>query len=175
MKKDYWHIVLTAGFVLGVLYAATTFLSYVFYGNVIMGWICSIAGFGAIVWSLLFYGKKTAALKDVDGMGFSYGQAFGFSMLVLLLSGVIVGISQWTLQNVIDPVFYDQLYKTAIEEMVAKVPSAGADQIKMMKESQDMMRQMWAVILASMLSMALLGGIVALATSAAIKRQPKMF
>lgn len=174
MKKEYWHVVLTAGFILGILYSAQTFLSYAFYGNKITGWIASLIGFASIVWVLINYGKKAAAIKDPEGMGYSYGQAFGFSIIVLLLSGIIVGISQWLLQNVIDPEFYAKLYKEAAEQMVTLMPNASDEQIKAMQASQQMMRQMWAVIGASMISMLMLGGLVALATSVVIKRKPSI-
>lgn len=172
MKKEYWHIVLTAGFALGVLYSAMAFLGYAFHGNSVVGWLCSIGGFASIVWSLIYYGRRAAAVKDIDGAGFSYGQAFGFSLLVLLLSGVLVGISQWVLQNVIDPAFYEELNATSVENilrLMSKIPTD--EQVKLIKESQEMAKHMWPLIMGSMFNMAFLGGLVALVTSTVIKRK----
>lgn len=173
MKKDYWNIVLTAAFVLGVLYAAFNFVSYAFYGNAIVGWLSSLAGFGVILWSLVYYGRRAALLKDVDGVGFTFGQAFGFSIMVLLLSGVIVGIGQWLLQNVIDPTFYDKLYKDALEQSIKVLGNSADDtQIESVRRTHDMMRQPLVVVFGAMLSMGLMGGLVGLAASAIIKRKP---
>lgn len=175
MKKEYWNTVLTAGLVLGVLYAAAGFLTYATYGNSAMGWIISVLGFAVIAWSLYYYGKKVAVITDVDGMGFSYGKAVGFSIMVLLLSGVITGISQWLLQNVIDPEFYAQIHREALENVIKLMPSATDEQIAASKKSLDMMHQIWYVIGASMLSMVLLGGLVALITSVFVQRKPRVF
>lgn len=173
MKKEYWNIVLTAALVLGVLYTAFTFLGYVFYGNAIVGWMVSLASFGSILWSLVYYGKRAAVLKDVDGVGFTFGQAFGFSIVVLLLSGVIVGIGQWFLQNVVDPEFYDQLYKQTLENTIKMMGSSANDvQIEAARQTQELMRQPLAVVFSAVLSMGLMGGLVGLAASAIIKRKP---
>lgn len=174
MKNEYWNIVLTAGFVLGVLYAAQGFLSYVFYGNMLMGWLTSILGFAAIIWVLVYYGRKAAEIKDVDGVGYTYGQAFGFSLLVLLLSGVIVGFSQWLLQAVIDPEFYAIIYRETTEKMLSMMKNPTDEQITAMKQSVQRMQDMWYVIGASMFSMCMLGGLVALGTSAVVKRRPSL-
>ncbi|CDN32071.1 hypothetical protein BN938_1994 [Mucinivorans hirudinis] len=176
MKNQYWNLVLTGAFMLGVLWVALSFLSYVFNNNTVMNFINSIGGLGILIWALIFYGKKVAHLKDVDGVGFSYGQAFGFSILMLLLSGVIVGIGQWLLHNVVDPEFYAKVNKEATEAAVKMVGGKmDSRMIASMQEAQDKMKIIWWVIANSMGTMCLLGGFVALITSAVVRRKPQIF
>lgn len=104
---------------------------------------------------------------------FSYGAAFGFSLLVLVFSGAIVGVCQWVLQNMVDPTYYAMVYQNSLKAMIA-VGKMDAQQIEIMKRSSELMRSIWGMIGASAFSMLLQGGLVALLTAAYVKRGPKL-
>jgi len=177
MKKQYWSELLTGALVLGLLYAVQLVLSYVFKdgGPKVISWLLSVYGFAAIAWALFHYGKRASKLELYRTKGFSYGAAFGFSMLILIISGVLVGVAQWILQNVIDPEYYAQMYRRSMELIIQTTPSLSDKQIEAMKTGQEITRSIWGMIGASMMTMILLGGLIALITSAVIKRPANPF
>lgn len=152
-------------------------LGYVFKDNTsgIIAFIMFLYSFGAITWPLVYYTRRAAQIKDYNGRGFSYGQAFGFSMLTLLLSGIVIGISTWVLQNVIDPEFYNNLNQKSTEIILSALKTPTDEEIEAIKRSQDMMRTIWGTIFGSTLAIAMMGGVVALGTSAFAKRSANPF
>lgn len=162
---------MTAGAILGLAYVLQMVAGYLLRDVMggFMGTVLNLLGFGAIVAVLLFFGRRSAGIRDVEGAGYSYGAAFGFSLLVLMLAGVMVGVCQWVLQNVVDPVYYNAIYQKSLESMIA-VGKMSDDQQQIMRQSAQIMRSVWGMIGASLLSMLLQGGLVALLTAAYVKR-----
>lgn len=172
-KALYWKNVLTAAAALGLLYGVQIVVGYLCrsFDSTVFGTLLSLYGFGVIVWSLLFFGRRAERIKNTDGAGYSYSEAFGFSLLVLVLSGIIVGFVQWFLQNVIDPVYYTEIYKQTLTQMTKGL---SPEQIKMAKSSLDIMKSIWGMIGSMIFTMLMLGGLVALGTSAMVKKGPQL-
>lgn len=172
-KALYWKNILSAAAVLGLLYGVQIVLGYLarHAESNVVGTMLSLYGFGVIVWVLLFFGRRAERIKNVDGVGYNYSQAFGFSLLVLVLSGIIVGVVQWFLQNVIDPVYYTEIYKQTLTQMTKGL---SPEQIKMAKGSLDIMKSIWGMVGSMIFTMLMLGGLVALGTSAMVKKGPKL-
>ena len=174
MQKEYWSELLTAALVLGLINAVIMVLGYVFKdgGSQVMNWLLNIATFAGIFWVLLQYGKRASRLDKFRKTGFSYGSAFGFSILMLFISGILTGTCQWILQTVIDPKYGEELLRTAINAAEKTGVAVDDQQIAMIKM---MTNSIWWIIGASMLSMVMLGGLVALVTSTFVKRPGNPF
>lgn len=172
-KALYWKNTLTAAAVLGLLYSLQIVMGYFcrHIDSQVVGTLLSLYGFGVIVWSLLFFGRRAEKIKNTDGAGYSYSEAFGFSLLVLVISGIIVGFVQWFLQNMIDPIYYTEIYKQTLTQMTKGM---SPDQIKMAKSSLDIMKSVWGMIGSMIFTMLMLGGLVALGTSAMVKKGPQL-
>ena len=174
MKKEYWSEMLTAALILGLVNVVILVLGYVFSnnGSSAMNWLLNIASLAGIFWVLLQYSKRASRLEKFRKTGFSYGAAFGFSILVLFTSGILGGACQWTLQTVVDPQYGDELLRKAVEAASQVNPAVGDVEIGMIKM---MTQSMWWVIGAHMFSMVLLGGLIALVTSTFAKRPGNPF
>lgn len=170
MKNNYTNNILTAGLILGVLYSAFSMLPYLFSGATWAVTLFYIGGFGVIAWGLFFYGKKAADIKDLDNAGYSYGQAFGFSVMALALSGVIIGLSSWLLNCVIDPAYFEAEF----QKNLSAQPNLTDEAITAAMKMRDYMQNPIILVLASTISMIFMGGIVALITSALVSRKPKL-
>lgn len=172
-KVLYWKNILSAALVLGGLYVLQLFMGY-WLRNVettMFAWLINLYGFVVIVWSLLFFGRRARDIKDDQGLGFSFAQAFGFSLQVLVFSGIIVGFGQWFLQNIVDPAYYTQVYTKSLELMTQGMTT---EQVNIAKGSLDIMKSIWGMVFSMVFSMLMLGGLVALGTSVMLKRGPRM-
>lgn len=173
-KSMYWKNILTGAAALGGLYGVQVVLGYLlrqWSGGGVVGTLLSLYGFGVIVFGLLFFGRRAERIRNVDGGGYSYSEGFGFSLLMLLFSGVIVGVVQWFLQNVVDPAYYSEIYR---ETLSGLTQGMSPEQIKAARGSLDIMKSLGGMIGSMVFTMLMLGGLVALGTSAMIKKAPKL-
>ena len=175
MRKEYWREILTAALVLGLLCAVKIVLTYVFNSNTLLNWVLFFYEFTVIAWTLVHYGKKASRMPMFAVRGFTYGAAFGFSMLVLLVSGILVGLCQWFMTNVVDPAYYAEANRKAIELVIQSNPAIGDAMIEGMQKGQAMMSSIWMMVFAGMFTMVFQGGLVALVTSTFVKRPPNPF
>lgn len=177
MKNQYINTLLKGAFILGVIYTGVLFLDYAFRDMVggMLNWILSFLSFAAIVASVIYFGREAAAIKDVDGAGYSYGAAVWFAIRMLAISGIIVGIGQWVLQNVVDPEYYEKLMRKSLEMLLVQTPGLSESQVEMFQKTQEIARSLWGMVMANVLSMILLGGVVSLVTSVVVKRKADIF
>lgn len=177
LKRAYLFELLTAGLAIGALSALQFVMVYLFkdIDSKIINWAINIYGFGVIVWCLMYYGRRAAAIKDQNGVGYSFGSAFAFALTALLLSGIITGIGQWIMQNVVDPEYYREALRKALELTTQSTPNISEDQLEAIRSTQKIMNSIWGVIGANIMGMGIMGGLIALATSTFVKRKPNIF
>lgn len=175
IKKARFNELLTAGFVLGLLYSVQIFVAYYLNGDSSYNWLFFIYGILVLVYCQTYFGRRAAALNDTAGGGYSYLQALGFSIKMLLLSGLIYGFASWLLSSVIDPEYGELLRRIMLEKALEMAPNSTDEQIEIMRATSNFMTGVWGMMFSSMFSMLLNGGFVALVTSAFIKRKPDIF
>ncbi|MCH5305445.1 MAG: DUF4199 domain-containing protein [Rikenella sp.] len=173
-KQKYRIELLTAGMVLGLAMVAVLLLQYGTrnLGSAFVAGALSCATLVSIVAVFVFYGRRAAALCPPDPAarpnGFTYGRAFGFSLLVSLLSGIVYGAGYFWMAEVVDPHYFGQVIDRATE----LYDSSGLMTAEQMLEMKAMMHNQWILIAGHMLAMAMQGGFVALFTSAVVRHRP---
>lgn len=172
-RQKYRGELLTAGMVLGLVMFAVLVLQYLT-RNVpsgFLGGLLSFANFAAMVAVLIIYGRRAAALCPADPVlrpgGFTYGRAFGFSILVSLLSGIVYGAGYFLLTEVIDPRYFGQ----AMERVAELYVSSGLMTAEQVREGMALMHNLFVVIFANMIAMLFQGGFLALFTSAIVRHR----
>lgn len=135
--------------------------------------LLSFANFAAIVAVLIVYGRRAAVLCPPDPLlrpgGFSYGRAFGFSLLLSMLSGIVYGAGYFLLTEVIDPHYFGQ----AMERVAELYVSSGLMTAEQVQAGMALMHNLFVVIFAQMIAMLFQGGFLALFTSAIVRyRRP---
>lgn len=175
-KKQYTAEVMTAAMVMGLGMFVVMFLQYLLRdAGGILGVLLSFANLAVVVAVLIIYGRRAAALCPPDPQrrpnGFTYGRAFGFSVLVSLLSGIIYGAGYFLLTEVIDPQFYGD----TINEVAKLYVSSGLMTAEQVQAGVALMHNLFVVILANMIAMLFQGGFVALFTSAIVRYRPNNF
>lgn len=175
-KKQYTAEVMTAAMVMGLGMFVVMFLQYLLRdAGGMLGVLLSFANLGVVVAVLIIYGRRAAALCPPDPQrrpnGFTYGRAFGFSVLVSLLSGIIYGAGYFLLTEVIDPQFYGD----TINEVAKLYVSSGLMTAEQVQAGVALMHNLFVVILANMIAMLFQGGFVALFTSAIVRYRPNNF
>ncbi|WP_298064732.1 DUF4199 domain-containing protein [uncultured Rikenella sp.] len=172
-KKKYRGELLTAGMVLGLAMFVVLVLQYLardLPGGFLSG-LLSFAGFAVIVAVLIVYGRRAAALCPPDPVlrpgGFTYGRAFGFSILVSLLSGIVYGAGYFLMTEVVDPRYFAQ----GMERVAELYVSSGLMTAEQVREGMALMHNLFVVIFANMIAMSLQGGFLALFTSAIVRHR----
>lgn len=173
-KQKYRMELLTGGMVLGLVMFAVMVLQYLFreVGGFWVG-LLSFANFAAIVAVLIVYGRRAAALCPPDPVrrpnGFTYGRAFGFSILVSLLSGIVYGAGYFLMTEVVDPRYFAQ----GMERVAEMYVSSGLMTAEQVRAGMALMHNLFVVIFANMIAMLFQGGFLALFTSAIVRyRRP---
>ena len=173
-KQKFRTELLTAGMALGLALFAVMALQYLLHdAGPLLATILSFANFGVIVAVLIIYGRRAAALCPPDPAtrpnGFSYGRAFGFSLLVSLLSGIVYGAGYYLLVEVVDPQYFAEAMKRGAEAYV----SSGLMTAEQVQAGMALMHNLFVVIFANMIAMLFQGGFIALFTSAIVRyRKP---
>lgn len=170
-RQKYWGELLTGGMVLGLVLFGIMLLQHVtrFMGREV-NTVLSVLSFGATVAILVIYGYRAARYCLPDKLhpgGFTYGRAFGFSLLVSLLAGIICGAGYFLLTEVIDPVFFGEM----IQQFAEMYVSSGWMDADQAKEMIALAHNIFVVILGNMVVMLLKGGFVALFTSAFVRHR----
>lgn len=173
-RQKYRGELLTGGMVLGLAMFVIMVLQYLLrdVGGFLVG-LLSFAGFAAILVVLIVYGRRAAALCPPDPLlrpnGFSYGRAFGFSLLLSLLSGIVYGAGYFLLTEVIDPHYFGQ----AMNQVAEMYVSSGLMTAEQVQAGLALMHNLFVVIFANMVAMLFQGGFLALFTSAIVRyRRP---
>lgn len=173
-RQKYWGELLTGGMVLGLAMFVIMVLQYLLrdVGGFLVG-LLSFAGFAAILVVLIVYGRRAAALCPPDPLlrsnGFSYGRAFGFSLLLSMLSGIVYGAGYFLLTEVIDPHYFGQ----AMDRVAEMYVSSGLMTAEQVQAGLALMHNLFVVIFANMVAMLFQGGFLALFTSAIVRyRRP---
>lgn len=169
-KKIYRNELLAGAFILGILYSFINVADYAF--GVIGGrWLFFIYGISVIAFTQIRFGRRVAASRRAD-IGFGYGKALGFVVLMSMLSGVIVGIVEYFIQNVIDPEYGEAIFKQAWQQLSSMIPSATEQELT---DAVSITKSIWAMIFGGIFMCAINGLFVGFFSSVFVKRDPDLF
>lgn len=164
---------LTGGMVLGLAMFAVLVLQYLTrnVASGFLGGLLSFANFAAIVGVQVIYGRRAGALYRLEPVsrpnGFTYGRAFGFAVLVSLLSGIVAGAGYFLLAEVVDPAYFGRTMDRVAQIYV----ESGLMTAEQVREGLALMHNLFVVIFANMFAMLFQGGFVGLFTAAIVRQR----
>lgn len=168
-KNSVGKSALVSGTLLGVVLVIFSLIMYFLdqTGNKYVSWLSVILMIAGIVYLQIQYRDK-----ELKG-NMSYGKAFGFAVLMVLVASVITSIFTYLLFSVIDPGLVDKLL-AASEEQLTKRGMSG-DQIEIaMKYTRKMMSPPLMAVFGLIGNM-VWGTIISLITSAITKKETSPF
>lgn len=134
---------------------------------------------GIFVWLLFFFTRRRAKAADAE-VGFSYGQALSFVLVVSMLTGIIVGLADTIFINAMGYDVYVDGMVTRIAEMRNLYIEAGLTQadVKSFDEMAAAARMaeqpsIFMNIFVDLYNYILFGGLPGLIIAAIVRRQPE--
>lgn len=170
---------LTAALILGAALSAPSYILWALNINAAdipsWSWIQTLYLIGITVYILKHYGIKSNAIKDPTGeKGRTYGSAFGFSFLTAILSSVIMTILSWIFLNYVDSTSMTNALQMAEQAIYETQPDASEEMLNMAASMTQFFFSFPGLLISSIFSMAIWGGLSGLISAAFIKRAPKM-
>ncbi|MEG1607107.1 MAG: DUF4199 domain-containing protein [Mucinivorans sp.] len=177
MQKQYFRLMLTAALIIGVLSMVPSYILYIIgvQGEDVPGysWINTIYLLAIFVATYIYIGKQAREVKDPDGKaGYSYGQAYGFAILSAVLSSLVMCALTWLLTNVLAPEMMQQALDQAESTLLTQMPDASQNIIDTQMKMMRYMFSFTGLLVTSLFSMAIWGGLAGLISSAFVKREP---
>lgn len=146
-----------------LLYATDNLLNPNFFLG-ILNYLILIAG--------IVIGTRNFRDQSLEGY-ISYGKALGYGVVLCVFTGIVFGIFNYLLYEVIDPDLMEKSMKVIQEEMLNR--GLPADQVETMSEMQRNFRTPFMMMIGSVFTYAFLGLIFSLVTSAFLKKDKPMF
>lgn len=115
---------LKPGLTLGLVSLILTYLAYFIDSSLLTKWWFGLIALVIFFILIIYYGKQYRA--DLGGF-MSFGSAFNFSFIAIVVSGLISLIGQILLYHVIDPSLPKVLADLAFEASLSAMESFGAD------------------------------------------------
>ncbi|MCK5029063.1 MAG: DUF4199 domain-containing protein [Bacteroidales bacterium] len=164
-KSLFWKNSLKHGLIVGLVIIIYSVLLYVLELNLIQA-------LGYVVYAILIAGfiLGTKAFRDTNLNGnISYGKAFGYSIVILLIASIIYSIYSYLLITVIDPDMVDKIIALGEEKMLKQ--GMTDDQIEMAQSMQKRFMSPVFMGIMSFIGTMFIGTILALITSAVVKKE----
>ncbi len=164
-KSLFWKNSLKHGLIVGLVILIYSVLLYVLELNLIQA-------LGYVVYVILFAGfiLGTKAFRDNNLNGnISYGRAFGYSIVILLVASIISSIYNYLLVTVIDPDIVEKIMALGEEKMLEK--GLTDDQIEMAQSMQKKFMSPVFMSIMAFIGTMFFGTIIALITSAIVKKE----
>ncbi len=123
----------------------------------------------AIILGVLIFvtGRRNAAMSSPQ-QGYPYGRAIGFVLAMMLFVGLVYGIGQYFLMNVIAPEYYD----SQLAAYMSHMPAAYQEMLPTMLS---MMKSPMLLIFSGIFAMEFWGLFVGLIVCAFVTRRPDIF
>lgn len=164
-KSLFWKNSLKHGLIVGLVIIIYSVLLYVLELNLIQA-------LGYVVYVIFIAGfiLGTKAFRDTNLNGnISYGKAFGYSIVILLVASIIYSIYSYLLIAVIDPDLVDKMIAVGEEKMLEK--GMTDDQIEMAQSMQKKFMSPSIMSIFTFVGTMFFGTIIALITSAIVKKE----
>jgi hypothetical protein len=164
-KSTFWKSSLMHGLMVGLAVVIYSVLLYVLDLNLVSAlnyvvYVIFIAGF--------ILGTKAYRDNNLNG-SISYGKAFGYSMIILLVAALIHTIYSYLMVTVIDPDIIDKMIALGEEKMLEQ--GMTDEQIEMAQSIQTKFMNPAFMMITGFLGQVIFGTIIALITSAFVKKE----
>lgn len=173
LSQLFWQQALTGGLILGIALFVWDLAGYWLDLPVSNPGVASFVQFVLLAGGIFWFGRK---LREQRGpvAGFSYGQAFGFVMALMLCAGVIYGAGQYFLQVVIAPEYYEEVFEASL--LGSSLDENLIEQMINMREGiSTIMRNPLVYLFSGIFTMVIYGGLVGLILCAFLKRPADPF
>ena len=183
-KSNFWNDACRGGAIIGLVMAVSNVAEQAMllkggigmYGLVIVEWLALA---GVFIWLLYRVTRKRAALYAPEE-GFSFGQGFGFIVVMSLLSGLIAGAAGYFYRHVaIGYDVYTERYIDSVNGLLSEVPvpAATVDAYELLFEQLRSTPEpsIFAAIASSMFWYVVAGGLIGLVIAGVISRAPRPF
>jgi hypothetical protein len=114
---------LNSGLIIGLISVVITFLIYFINSSLLVTWYIGIGLLVLYIGLIIFFGKQ---YRESIGGYMTFGNAFNFCFITLVVSGVIGVLGNLLLYTVIDPALPEVLANTQMENQMAMLDSFGA-------------------------------------------------
>jgi len=170
-ENTFLRSTMTMGLITGLALIIYTLLLYATNNLLKQNFLLGILNYIILITGIVV---GTRSFRDQSLGGYiSYGKALGYGVLTCVFTGVVFGIFNYLLYEVIDPGLMEQSMKIIQEEMLNRGMSA--DQVEAMTQMQSRFRTPFMMLIGSIFSYSLLGLIFSLITSAFLKKDQPMF
>ncbi|MDR0694219.1 MAG: DUF4199 domain-containing protein [Prevotellaceae bacterium] len=164
MKKSFFQSAATHGLLIGLALIILSLLDWSlgFYGlNTPFSLLTYVVFIGGLVWSAIAYRQQT-------GGYISYGQAFGYSITVAAVYAVLAAVFSLLLMQVIDPTYMENVWALTEETLLDAGMSQA--QVDMVMEMSSKISHPAITFISSVFGTLLVSAIIALITSAIVKK-----
>lgn len=172
IKQAVRNELLTGAMVVGLLLALQVVLAYALPKESVWAWPTLLLGVAIYAAGQLFYGRRAALLRATETGSYSYLSALGFTLKMMLLAGIVVGVANWLVVGVWHPELGAELAKQSAAQSLAMFSDPTPEQVATAGTMARAMVSVWGLVLVSMGSALLNGGLVGLVTSAFIQIKP---
>lgn len=163
-KKSFWMNALNWGCLAGVaLFVLRLVMVLLKFESPVVDTVLTVAILAGVIY---VSGRANAAAAG--GYGYSYARAIGFVFATMLFAGLVVGIGNWFLQNIIAPEYFD----VQMAEALAKAGPQAEEAAGMMG---GIMKSPIVVILGGVIGTMFIGGLIGLVVCAFVTRKPDVF
>lgn len=168
-KSSFWKNSLKHGLIVGLAMVIYGILLYILELNLnqalgYINYVILIAGF--------ILGTKAFRDNELNG-SISYGRAFGYSVIILLVATVISIIYSYLLMNVFDPEIIEKMKALGEEKMLER--GMTDEQIEMAQQMNSKFMKPGFMMIVGFIAMMFIGTILALITSAFVKKEGDPF
>jgi hypothetical protein len=141
-------------------------------------WMKELLHFIVICPLIIYTGRRNA--RAAGPLGYSYGRAVGFVFALMMFAGIVYGVGQFLMMNIIAPEYYDAMNLQNLEATMAELSkSLSGEQLDMVIQQQKMMQRMmtnpFVLILSGIFEMMIKGGFLGLVLCAFFTRKPDIF
>lgn len=167
-KQAVRNELLTGAMVVGLLLALQVVLAYALPKDSVLAWPILILGIAIYATGQLFYGRRVARIRFAEKGSYSYLAALGFTLKMMLLAGIVVGVANWLVIGVWHPELGVELVNQSAAQSLAMFTDPTSEQVALAGQMARAMVSVWGLAIISMFSALLNGGLVGLVTSAFI-------
>ncbi len=171
-RRMFWNQAMQGGTIIGLAMIFLSALRFIIEPAGIintMFFILNIVVFAFLVW----YFTNRLAKKSDPAVGFAFGSGVGFTIAMMLFTGLLMGIYTYLLNNFIAPHIVDELmemYRSVLSSMAAY-----GDTDSMMTMMRMMQTNLFVLIFSGIFGYVLYGLIIGLITSSIAQKRPNVF
>ncbi|MCD8185211.1 MAG: DUF4199 domain-containing protein [Rikenellaceae bacterium] len=173
LSKIFWTEALTGGLVLGVALFFWDLIGYWLDLPLKNSGIASLVQFILITGGIVYFSRRMREFRG-PALGFPYGSVFGFTMALMLFTGMVYGVGVFFLQVVIAPGYFVELFEMALVN--SSLSEAMIEQTLDMRESMSaLMKNPIVYLFSGIFTMVIYGGLVGLIAATFIRRPADPF